>query len=256
MSEAAVAPGSRVPSRPSAHPDGCAGVRRLAQARIPTAHGELRCVAYAAAGGVEHLAFVAGEVSGAADALVRLHSECATGDLMGSLRCDCGAQLDEALRRVATEGTGAVVYLRGHEGRGIGIAAKLRAYQLQDTGLDTVDANVALGLPVDGRDYGAGAAILHDLGITGVRLLTNNPDKVAALARHGVRVADRVPLLAPTHGESLRYLRTKRSRMGHLLDGLDSPAAAGTPTGPGSSDQPATMTTASAPATAPAEERP
>ncbi|MFG2222954.1 GTP cyclohydrolase II [Streptomyces sp. NPDC048644] len=217
MTAEAVAPAPRPPARP----DGPEAVRRLAEARIPTVHGELRCLAYAAADGAEHLAFVAGEVAGADDALVRMHSECATGDLMGSLRCDCGGQLDEALRLVAGEGRGAVIYLRGHEGRGIGIAAKLRAYQLQDTGLDTVDANLALGLPVDGRDYGAGAAILRDLGIAGVRLLTNNPDKVAALARHGVRVSARVPLVMPSHHESLRYLRTKRSRMGHLLDDID-----------------------------------
>lgn len=217
--QAAVPPRTREAPRFPA-PAGPPRVRRLARARVPTAHGELWCLAYAADDGVEHLAFVAGSVTGAHEALVRVHSECLTGDVLGSLRCDCGAQLDEALRRITDAGCGAVVYLRGHEGRGIGLAAKLRAYELQDRGLDTVDANVALGLPVDARDYAAGAAILDDLGVAGVRLLTNNPDKVTALTRYGVRVVGRLPLVVAAHAESARYLRTKRSRMGHLLDGI------------------------------------
>ena len=150
-------------------------------------------------------------------ALVRLHSECLTGDALGSRRCDCGPQLDHALARTAAEG-GAVVYLRGHEGRGIGLLAKLSAYALQDEGLDTVEANLRQGLPADGREYGAGAAILADLGLDDVRLLTNNPAKVQGLRSYGVEVAEQVPIEVPPTEENRRYLIAKRDLMGHDLN--------------------------------------
>jgi 3,4-dihydroxy 2-butanone 4-phosphate synthase/GTP cyclohydrolase II len=168
-----------------------------------------------------HLALVMGDVDGADDVLVRVHSECLTGDVFGSLRCDCGIQLDAAMRQIGEEGRGVVVYLRGHEGRGIGIANKLRAYVLQERGRDTVDANVDLGLHVDSREYGIGAQILVDLGITTMRLLTNNPAKRDGLAGYGLEVVERVPLESAPNPENLAYLRTKRERLGHLLDGLD-----------------------------------
>ena len=194
-------------------------VRRTADARLPTEFGEFRCVAYQSVLDHEtHLAFVMGEPAGQADVLVRVHSECLTGDVFGSRRCDCGEQLHSALRRIAEEGLGAVVYLRGHEGRGIGIAHKLRAYELQDGGLDTVDANVELGLPVDSREYGIGAQILVDLGITTMRLMTNNPAKRGGLEGYGLQIVDRVPLHTEPNEENIRYLRTKRDRLGHLLD--------------------------------------
>lgn len=153
----------------------------------------------------------------AEEVLVRLHSECLTGDVLGSLRCDCGPQLQLALQEIARAGRGVLVYLRGHEGRGIGLALKLAAYSLQDGGHDTVDANLALGLPADARDYAGGAAILHDLGVRRVRLLTNNPAKAVALREHGITVAACEPLVVAANPENLRYLRTKRDRFGHLL---------------------------------------
>ncbi len=192
-------------------------VTRLSQAKIPTIHGELTAVAYQA-DGHEHVAFVMGQVARRAGVLARVHSECLTGDLFGSLRCDCGSQLTGALERIATEGRGVIVYLRGHEGRGIGIAQKLAAYGLQDTGRDTVEANVDLGLPVDARTYDVGAAILADLRVRSVRLLTNNPRKPAALERCGIRVVERVPLEAVTNPHNRRYLEAKRDKLGHLLD--------------------------------------
>ena len=199
-------------------------VVRVASTRLPTEHGEFRCLAYQAdpateeTGDETHLALVVGDLTGADDVLVRMHSECLTGDVFGSRRCDCGPQLDESLRLVAEEGCGAVVYLCGHEGRGIGIAHKLRAYELQDQGLDTVDANLELGLPVDTRDYGIGAAILHDLGVGRIRLLTNNPAKVSGLTAFGVDVAERVPLVTTVHEDNAAYLRTKRERLGHRYE--------------------------------------
>ena len=192
---------------------------RVAEARIPTVHGEFTAVGYRGTeDGSEHVALVHGEIGDGHDVLVRVHSECLTGDVFGSLRCDCGPQLDSALAAVAAEGRGVVLYMRGHEGRGIGLLAKLAAYGLQDAGADTVDANLDLGLPADARDYGAGAQILADLGIRSVRLLTNNPGKRAGLEDHGVLVTGRVPLPSHAHPENLTYLRTKRDRMGHLLD--------------------------------------
>jgi 3,4-dihydroxy 2-butanone 4-phosphate synthase / GTP cyclohydrolase II len=193
-----------------------ARVQRVTDSRLPTKHGEFRAIAYRdLLTGHEHVALVAGHPA-ASGALVRVHSECLTGDAFGSSRCDCGPQLDAALDAVAAEG-GAVVYLRGHEGRGIGLLAKLAAYQLQDAGLDTVAANVAQGLPVDAREYGAAAAILTDLGLDQIRLLTNNPAKVAGLAEHGVTAALRVPLQVGENPHNHDYLTAKRDLMGHRL---------------------------------------
>ncbi|MGK5450582.1 GTP cyclohydrolase II, partial [Streptomyces radiopugnans] len=197
-------------------------VRREAVTSLPTAHGDFRAHGYrSTADGVEHIALVAGDVEGAEDVLVRVHSECLTGDVFGSLRCDCGPQLEDSLRRVAAEGRGVVVYLRGHEGRGIGLLSKLRAYQLQEAGRDTLDANLELGLPADARDYAAAAQMLTDLGVRSLRLMTNNPDKTGALARYGLRVTGREPMPVQAGEHNLRYLRTKRDRMGHDLPWLD-----------------------------------
>lgn len=195
-------------------------VRRAGEALVPTVHGDFLCIAFES-GGVHHLALIAGEVGVQESMLVRVHSECLTGDVFGSRRCDCGAQLDAAMHRISVEGTGVVVYLRGHEGRGIGLGPKLRAYRLQELGFDTVDANLELGLPVDSRDYEAAALILADLGVTSVRVLSNSPAKCTGLAAHGVRIVAREPLSMTPTRENLHYLRTKQSRLGHLLDGLD-----------------------------------
>jgi 3,4-dihydroxy 2-butanone 4-phosphate synthase/GTP cyclohydrolase II len=198
-------------------------VRRVAgPTRIPTELGEFTGYVYESLlDGEQHFALVAGQVAGRERVLVRVHSECLTGDVFGSLRCDCGPQLDEALRLIAEEGTGVVVYLRGHEGRGIGLAHKLRAYWLQDQGHDTVDANLELGLPVDSREYGIGAQILVDLGVTTMRLMTNNPGKYGGLEGFGLDIVERVPLPTHPNPENIGYLRTKRERLGHLLEGLD-----------------------------------
>jgi 3,4-dihydroxy 2-butanone 4-phosphate synthase / GTP cyclohydrolase II len=197
-------------------------VKRTAEARLPSEFGEFRCLAYQSVIDHEtHLAFVMGEPAGEPNVLVRVHSECLTGDVFGSRRCDCGAQLHAALRRIAEEGMGVVVYLRGHEGRGIGIAHKLQAYELQDGGFDTVDANVELGLPVDSREYGIGAQILVDLGITTMRLMTNNPAKRGGLEGYGLEIVERIPLRTVPHDDNVHYLRTKRDRLGHLLDDED-----------------------------------
>jgi 3,4-dihydroxy 2-butanone 4-phosphate synthase/GTP cyclohydrolase II len=197
-------------------------IRRVGEARIPTQWGDFTCYAYQSTlDGTEHLAFVKGAVSGEQNVLVRVHSECLTGDVFGSLRCDCGPQLQAAMRQVAEEGKGVVLYYRGHEGRGIGIGHKLQAYRLQEQGHDTVDANLKLGLPVDSREYGIGAQILVDLGITTMRMLTNNPAKKGGLSGFGIRITERVPLQIEPNPENIAYLRTKRERMGHLLEGLD-----------------------------------
>lgn len=193
-----------------------------AVARIPTVFGDFSCIAYESIlNGEQHLAFVKGEITGKQDTLVRVHSECLTGDVFGSLRCDCGPQLEAALEIIAREGSGVVVYLRGHEGRGIGLAHKLRAYSLQENGRDTVEANLELGFPADSREYGIGAQILVDLGVTTMRLLTNNPAKYGGLDGFGLDVVERVPLAPKINPENLRYLRTKRERLGHLIDGLE-----------------------------------
>ncbi|MGW5051718.1 bifunctional 3,4-dihydroxy-2-butanone-4-phosphate synthase/GTP cyclohydrolase II [Actinokineospora sp. NPDC004072] len=197
-------------------------VVRVAEARIPTTHGTFRAVGYdSLLDGIEHVALVYGEIGDGADILVRVHSECLTGDVFGSLRCDCGPQLDAAMEAVANEGRGIVLYMRGHEGRGIGLMHKLQAYQLQDKGADTVDANLALGVPADARDYGTGAQILVDLGVRSMRLLTNNPAKRVGLDGYGLTVVDRVPLSVWPNPENLHYLRTKRDRMGHDLANLE-----------------------------------
>ncbi len=194
-------------------------VERVVSTRIPTEHGDFQAVGYRSdTDGSEHVALVFGELGDGEDVLVRVHSECLTGDVFGSLRCDCGPQLDAAMARVAGEGRGVVLYVRGHEGRGIGLLHKLQAYQLQDMGLDTVDANLELGLPADARDYGTGAQILYDLGVRSMRLLTNNPAKRSGLEGYGLRVLGRESLMVSPHPENVRYLRTKRDRMGHLLD--------------------------------------
>ncbi|MEX2254530.1 MAG: bifunctional 3,4-dihydroxy-2-butanone-4-phosphate synthase/GTP cyclohydrolase II [Acidimicrobiia bacterium] len=194
-------------------------VRRVSEARIPTRHGDFTAYVFESLlDGVEHLAFVRGEIAGNTDVLVRVHSECLTGDVFGSMRCDCGVQLDSAMERVAVEGRGVVVYLRGHEGRGIGLGHKLRAYTLQDEGRDTVEANVELGFPVDSREYGIGSQILVDLGVTTMRLMTNNPRKYGGLEGYGLEIVERVPLHVTPNDENISYLRTKQEKMGHLLD--------------------------------------
>ena len=205
-------------------------VTRVAETVIPNAYGEWRAYGYRSdIDGTEHLALVLGDIDareGEADegeeVLARVHSECLTGDVFGSQRCDCGAQLDASMAKIAEQGRGVVLYLRGHEGRGIGLVSKLQAYELQDAGIDTVDANLRLGLPVDAREYSVAAQLLDDLGVRSVRLLTNNPAKVDALAAHGFGVT-RIPLPTLTTQHNLRYLTTKRDRLGHQLETL--PAA-------------------------------
>jgi 3,4-dihydroxy 2-butanone 4-phosphate synthase/GTP cyclohydrolase II len=204
-------------------------VVRVGEARLPTAHGTFRAIGYdSLLDGIEHIALVYGDIGDGENVLVRVHSECLTGDVFGSLRCDCGPLLDSAIEAVAAEGRGVVLYMRGHEGRGIGLIHKLHAYQLQDDGMDTVDANLALGVPADARDYGQGAQILVDLGVKSMRLLTNNPAKRIGLDGYGLAIVDRVPLPIRPNPENLRYLRTKRDRMGHELTFLDQLDGAGT----------------------------
>lgn len=188
----------------------------VARASIPTRHGTFACAVFAA-GDVEHMVLFKGDVADGSPVLVRVHSECLTGDVFGSRRCDCGAQLDQALERIAAEGRGALVYLRGHEGRGIGLGQKIIAYSLQDTGLDTVEANLAQGLPADARDYRDAADILGQLGVRSVRLITNNPEKTGQLEQFGIVVDERVPSLTTPTPENEAYLRTKSRRMGHLI---------------------------------------
>src|SRR5690348_9807738 len=199
-------------------------VSRVVETQLPNAHGVWRALGYQdSVTGTEHVALVLGDLGDGTGILARVHSECLTGDVLGSRRCDCGTQLDAAMAAVAAEGRGVVCYLRGHEGRGIGLLSKLRAYQLQDGGADTVDANLELGLPADARDYSVGAQILADLGVRSVRLLTNNPAKVAALAACGIEVTGMIRLPAMPTREHLRYLTAKRDRLGHRIDGLSAP---------------------------------
>ena len=193
-------------------------VQRVTEARIPTAFGTFRAVAYESHDGRTHVAFVKGEPAGHDGVLVRVHSECFTGDVLGSIRCDCGTQLNDAMRLIDEEGEGVVVYIRGHEGRGIGLRHKLEAYALQDKGFDTVEANVELGFSPDSRDYGVGAQILVDLGISTMRLLTNNPTKRAGLEGYGLEILERVSLESVPNPENIRYLTTKKEKMGHMLD--------------------------------------
>ena len=198
-------------------------VSRVAETRLPNAYGDWRAYGYRGdIDGAEHVALVLGDISGGADVLTRVHSECLTGDVFHSLRCDCGAQLEAAMRAIAERGRGVVLYLRGHEGRGIGLLSKLQAYELQDAGADTVDANLELGLPVDAREYSVAAQLLRDLGVRSVQLLTNNPAKVDGLAEHGVTVT-RIPLPAMETPHNLRYLTAKRDRLGHKIDNLSIP---------------------------------
>ena len=202
-------------------------VHRVTEARIPTAYGTFNAVAYESHDGRTHVALVKGDPAGRENVLVRVHSECFTGDVLGSFRCDCGLQLGEAMRRIDQEGEGIVVYIRGHEGRGIGLRHKLEAYALQDGGLDTVEANVELGFSPDSRDYGVGAQILVDLGVSTMRLLTNNPTKRAGLEGYGLEIVERIPLQSDPNPENIRYLETKRDKLGHLLDTLKAADTSG-----------------------------
>jgi 3,4-dihydroxy 2-butanone 4-phosphate synthase/GTP cyclohydrolase II len=196
-------------------------VRRAAETRLPNRYGMWRAVGYASAiDGGEHLALVYGEIGDGADVLIRVHSECLTGDVLGSDRCDCGTQLDAAMAEIAATGRGVVLYLRGHEGRGIGLLAKLRAYALQDNGSDTVDANLELGLPADAREYSNAAHMLTDLGVRSVRMLTNNPKKLRGLQSFGLEVLGRVALPVIVTEHNRRYLVAKRDRLGHQIAGL------------------------------------
>jgi 3,4-dihydroxy 2-butanone 4-phosphate synthase/GTP cyclohydrolase II len=193
-------------------------VERVAVTTLPTEFGEFTAYGYrGTADESEHIALVAVEIGSGEDILVRVHSECLTGDVFGSFRCDCGPQLHAALERVAVEGRGIVLYIKGHEGRGIGLLHKLRAYALQDDGRDTVDANLELGLPADARDYGTGAQILADMGVRSMRLLTNNPAKRAGLEGYGLSIVERVPLQIHPNPHNVHYLQTKLERMGHDL---------------------------------------
>ena len=194
-------------------------VTRMGQAQVPTDWGNFTCTAFRSdIDDTEHLAFSMGDIEDGLPILVRVHSECLTGDVFASRRCDCGPQLQSAMALIASEGRGIVVYLRGHEGRGIGLAHKIRAYSLQDGGLDTVDANTELGLPIDSREYGVGAQILADLGAHKLRLITNNPAKYGGIEGYGLEVVERVALNPVPTEENLKYLQTKRDHMGHLLD--------------------------------------
>lgn len=194
-------------------------VECISSAKIPTAYGEFTALVYESKlDGMEHIALVKGDIAGKSNILVRVHSECLTGDVFGSKRCDCGSQLDLAMQIIAKEGAGAIIYLRGHEGRGIGLAHKLRAYHLQDQGRDTVEANIELGLPVDSREYGIGAQILVDLKLSTIKLLTNNPIKYGGLGGYDLKIVERVPLNSIATKENIRYLQTKKEKLGHFLE--------------------------------------
>jgi len=193
-------------------------IEHESSARIPTPYGDFECNSWRSTiDGIEHLALVRGKVDGETPVLVRVHSECLTGDVFGSQRCDCGTQLDDSMRMIAAAGSGVIVYLRGHEGRGIGISHKLAAYNLQDEGYDTVDANLRLGFPADSREYGIGAQILVELGVSRMRLVTNNPAKYSGLDGYGLEIVERIPLPPQRTAENASYLDTKRDRMGHIL---------------------------------------
>ena len=194
-------------------------VERVVEARIPTEYGTFTAVGYRSlVDDRQHIALVMGDLGDGESVLTRVHSECLTGDVFGSLRCDCGEQLDQAMARVAEEGRGVILYIRGHEGRGIGLLHKLAAYKLQDEGFDTVDANVNLGLPVDARDYGVGAQILYDLGVRSMRIMTNNPTKRAGIEGYGLSILEQVPLFIDANDENRGYLLAKATRLGHQMD--------------------------------------
>jgi len=196
-------------------------VERQTSVRLPTLHGEFTAVAFRETlTGKHHVALVKGDVDGAENVLVRVHSECLTGDVFHSLRCDCGEQLEHALRRIEAEGTGVLLYL-SQEGRGIGLLNKLRAYELQEQGLDTVEANLRLGFAADGREYGIGSQILADLGLSTIRVLTNNPKKISGISGFGLEVVEQVPIRMPPNAENRRYLDTKRDKLGHTLHHQD-----------------------------------
>ena len=198
-------------------------VKRVADATIPTIYGDFDAYAYESLpDGRVHVAMVLGEVGDGERILVRVHSECLTGDVFHSLRCDCGTQLDDALGKIGAEGRGVVLYIRGHEGRAIGLTHKLRAYKLQESGRDTVQANLDLGFAADPRDYGIGAQILYDLGVRGMRLLTNNPAKRAGLEGYGLSIVERVPLETRPTKQNLGYLKAKREKLGHLLENIET----------------------------------
>ncbi|MCE7002649.1 GTP cyclohydrolase II [Kibdelosporangium philippinense] len=195
--------------------------RRAAETRLPTRYGDFLAVGYQDPTCVdEHMALVYGDIT-ARDPLTRVHSECLTGDVFASTRCECGDQLSAAMKAIVAEGAGILIYLQGHEGRGIGLLAKLKAMRLQEDGLDTVDANMALGLPVDCRDYQAAADILQDLNVPAIRLLSNNPHKVESLSQYGIRISEQVPLLIDVNDDNLPYLKAKRERLDHYLPQLD-----------------------------------
>lgn len=197
----------------------------IAVSRLPTKWGLFRAYCYQSKlDGTEHIAVAKGDIGDGEDVLVRVHSECLTGDILGSARCDCGNQLDLAMQLIEKAGRGVLVYLRGHEGRGIGLGQKLRAYNLQDDGHDTVEANIELGLAVDAREYGIGAQILRDIGVRTMRLMTNNPAKFVGLKGYGLAVVGRVPVISPITKENQKYLETKRTKMGHVY-GSDLPGS-------------------------------
>src|SRR6476620_4251159 len=199
--------------------DECADVELVATATIPTRYGTFDSYVYRVKHtDIEHIVFVMGDVRNGESVLTRLHSECVTGDVFGSYRCDCGEQLDLALRYIAAEDRGILLYLRGHEGRGIGLSNKIRAYALQEQGLDTVEANLELGLPDDAREYDSAAAVLRMLKVTSVRLMSNNPKKFDTLAKHGIPVCERVALAIPARDENERYIRTKQLKFGHYFE--------------------------------------
>lgn len=194
-------------------------IKFISKAQLPTQYGDFTVYVYESLiDGIQHIAIVNGEISKTDKILVRVHSECLTGDVFESRRCDCGTQLKEAMKLIAKEGQGVIVYLRGHEGRGIGLGHKIRAYELQDGGKDTVEANVELGLPVDSREYGIGAQILEDLGVKKIRLLTNNPAKYTGLSGYDMEIVERIPLVSNITKDNINYLKTKQSKLGHIID--------------------------------------